>query len=80
MSQERRRQEIGPAVQRPAGVRGVVYWWGRTLQVLGLVLLWWVLLLFAGAAGMGLLLYWSGVAALVFYAGWACTMWGTRKW
>lgn len=67
------------AVQHPVGMRWVVYWCGRTLQVAGLVLIWWVLLLFVGTAGMGLLLYWSGVAALVFYAGWACTLWGRRK-
>jgi hypothetical protein len=66
--------------QRPVGVRWVVYWCGRILQMIGLVLLWWVLLLFAGTAGMGVLLYWSAVAALVFYAGWACMMWATGRW
>lgn len=69
-----------PSRSRPVGVRGIVYWCGRTLQVLGLVLIWWVLLLFVGTASMGVLLYWSGAAALVFYGGWACTMWGTRQW
>jgi hypothetical protein len=68
------------ASQRPVGVRWIAYWCGRTLQVLGLVLLWWVLLLFAGTASMGLLLYWSAAAALVFYAGWVCIMWATGKW
>jgi hypothetical protein len=48
--------------------------------MLGLVLIWWVLLLFAGTAGMGVLLAWSAAAALMFYAGWACTMWATGKW
>jgi hypothetical protein len=48
--------------------------------MVGLVLIWWILLLFAGTAGMGVLLYWSAAAALVFYAGWACMMWATRKW
>jgi hypothetical protein len=38
------------------------------------------LLLFAGTASMGLLLYWSAAAALVFYAGWVCIMWATGKW
>jgi hypothetical protein len=47
--------------------------------VLGLVLIWWVLLLFAGTAGMSVLLYWGAAAALVFYAGWVCMMWATRK-
>jgi hypothetical protein len=61
------------------GVRWVVYWCGRILQMLGLLLIWWVLLLFASTAGMGVLLSWSAVAALVFYTGWVCMMWATRK-
>lgn len=65
--------------QRPVGMRWVAYWCGRVLQVIGLVLIWWVLLLFAGTAGMGILFYWSAVAALVFYAGWACIMWARGK-
>jgi len=73
-------RDTSPMPQRPVGVRWVVYWCGRSLQVVGLVLIWWVLLLFAGTAGMGVLLYWSAAAALVFYAGWACMMWATGKW
>ena len=80
MSEERVGRGAIPASQRPVGVRLVAYWCGRTLQVVGLVLLWWVLLLFAGTAGMGLLLYWSAAAALVFYAGLVCIMWATGKW
>ena len=80
MSEERIRRGMIPASQRPVGARWMAYWCGRTLQVLGLVLLWWVLLLFAGTASMGLLLYWSAAAALVFYAGWVCIMWATGKW
>ena len=80
MSEERVGRGTIPVPQRPVGVRWVVYWCGRTLQMLGLVLIWWVLLLFAGTAGMGVLLAWSMAAALVFYAGWACTIWATRKW
>lgn len=49
-----------------------VYWGGRTLQVVGLVLIWWVLLLFANMARMGALLQSVLVAAVVFYTGWAC--------
>jgi hypothetical protein len=49
------------------------------LQILGLVLIWWVLLLFAGTAGMSVLLYWGAAAALVFYVGWACMMWARGK-
>jgi hypothetical protein len=80
MSEERVGKGVSPVRQRPVGARWIAYWCGRTLQVVGLVLLWWVLLLFAGTAGMGLLLYWSAAAALVFYAGWACMMWATGKW
>lgn len=78
MSEER----VGrsPILPRPVGVRWVIYWCGRILQMIGLVLIWWVLLLFAGTAGMGVLLYWSAAAALVFYAGWVCMMWATGKW
>jgi hypothetical protein len=80
MSEERVGRGTIPVPQRPVGVRWVVYWCGRSLQMLGLVLIWWVLLLFAGTAGMGVLLYWSAAAALVFYAGWACMMWATGRW
>ncbi len=66
------------ATQTLAGPRRVMYWIGRGLQGLGLLLIWWVLLMFAGAAGMWVLLYWSLLSALVFYVGWACTMWAKR--
>jgi len=79
MSDERWGRGALPVPQRLVGVRCMAYWCGRTLQVVGLVLLWWVLLLFAGTAGMGLLLYWSAVAAVVFYAGWACTTWAKGR-
>lgn len=62
----------------PSGVRWVAYWCGRVLQVLGLLLLWWVLLLFAGVVDMGVLLRWGVVAAAVFYTGWACTVWARK--
>ena len=80
MNKARVGRDTSPMPQRPVGVRWVVYWCGRSLQVVGLVLIWWVLLLFAGTADMGVLLYWSAAAALVFYAGWACTMWATGRW
>ncbi|PON14701.1 hypothetical protein C2W62_27680 [Candidatus Entotheonella serta] len=66
------------ATQPLSRFRRVVYWLGRGFQGLGLLLIWWVLLMFAGAAGMWVLLYWSLLAALVFYVGWACTMWAKR--
>lgn len=65
--------------ERPVGVRLLVYWCGRTLQVLGLLLIWWVLLLFTGTVGMWPLIYWSAIAAVVFYSGWACIMWARAK-
>jgi len=80
MSEEHVGRGTIPVLQRPVGVRWIVYWCGRILQMLGLVLIWWVLLLFAGTAGMGVLLYWSTAAVLVFYAGWAGMMWATGRW
>ncbi len=80
MSAERAGRDAIPLAQRPVGMHWVAYWCGRTLQVIGLVLIWWVLLLFAGTAGMGLLLYWSAAAALVFCAGWVCIRWAIGKW
>ena len=79
MSKERVGRGAILLAQRPVGVRWVIYWCGRTLQVIGLVLLWWVLLLFAGTAGMGVLLYWSAASALIFYAGWVCIIWARGK-
>lgn len=69
-----------PPPRRPKGFRRVVYWWGRCLQVLGLLLIWWVLLLFVSLAdrGMGMLLQWGLFAAAVFYLGWAFTAWGKK--
>jgi len=64
--------------QSLVGLRRVAYWLGRGLQGLGLLLLWWVLLMFAGAAGMWVLLYWSLLAVMVFYVGWACILWAKR--
>ena len=56
-----------PVPGRLLGARRIAYWCGRTLQVVGLVLIVEVLLLFAHTPGMGLLLYWSTAAALIFY-------------
>lgn len=64
--------------RRLSGMRWLVYCFGRGLQLLGLLLIWWVLLLFVGFAGMGVLLRWSLLAAIVFYTGWGCTMWAKR--
>jgi hypothetical protein len=55
-----------------------VYWSGRGLQLLGLLLILEVLLLFANLPDMGTLLFWVGMAMAVFYAGWACTVWARK--
>ena len=60
------------------GMRRLIYWMGRILQGFGLLLIWWVLLLFTGFADMWTLLFWTMAAALVFYLGWVCTLWPTR--
>jgi len=75
-----KRQSASPerAARPLVGWRRVAYGMGRGLQGLGLLLIWWVLLMFVGAADMWVLLYWSLVAALVFYVGWACTVWAKR--
>jgi hypothetical protein len=78
MSEGRLRRDTRPVAQRPAGRRWVAYWCGRILQVLGLALMVEVLLLFTSPAGMELLLYWSMMAAVVFYTGWACITWAKR--
>lgn len=72
---------MSPTPRRPSGFRRVVYWGGRGLQMLGLLLIWWVLLLFVSLAdaGMSVLLQWSLLAAVVFYLGWALTVWGKKR-
>lgn len=69
---------LPPAAPVLRGLRWGVYCGGRLLQGLGLLLIWWVLLLFANVAGMGALLVWCGIAAAVFYTGWACTVWARK--
>ena len=61
------------------GRRRLIYCCGRALQGLGLLLIWWVLLLFAGTASMGVLLYWSMMAIGVFGCGWICIAWVKRR-
>lgn len=45
--------------------------------MVGLLVVWWALLL-ASTVDMGALLFWVGVAAVVFYVGWACTVWAKK--
>ena len=53
---------------------------GRPANLLAVaMLMWWVLLMFAGAAGMWVLLYWSLLAVMVFYVGWTCILWAKRS-
>jgi hypothetical protein len=79
MVQEHPDQCTTPTRQRPSGARGVVYYSGRIIQGLGLLLIWWVLLLFTAAAAMGTLLYWSFAAIVVFCLGWACATWARES-
>jgi hypothetical protein len=78
MEEGRHPRTTQAALQSLTRRRQVLYWCGRSLQVFGLLLIWWILLLFAGAASMGMLLWWGMVATAVFYAGWACTMWARK--
>jgi hypothetical protein len=68
----------GAVARRPRGIRRLAYWIGRVLQGLGLLLIWWVLLLFVGFADMWTLLFWSLAATLIFCAGWLCTAWAKQ--
>jgi hypothetical protein len=67
-----------PLVAPLRGLRRGVYWGGRLLQCLGLLLILEVLLLFASITNMAGLLVWVGIAAVVFYTGWACTAWARK--
>ena len=78
MPQERTVQRPASTSRRPVGVRRVAYWCGRVLEGVGLLLIWWVLLLFAGTVDMGTLLFWSLAAVLVFSLGWGCTVWAKK--
>lgn len=66
-------------LRQPQGIRRLVYWMGRMLQGLGLLLVWWVLLAFTGVAQMWPLLFWTMAAALIFYLGWACATWARPR-
>jgi hypothetical protein len=68
----------GAAARPLRGIRRLAYWIGRILQGLGLLLIWWVLLLFVGFADMWTLLFWSLAATLIFYTGWLCTAWAKQ--
>ena len=57
----------------------VAYWGGRLCQVLGLLLLWWILLIFPTAEDVRALLYGGvAVAAAVFYLGWLVIRWTVK--
>lgn len=57
--------------KRRGGLWRLVYWAGRTCQVIGLLLLWWVLLLFPAVEDLRIFPY-VGLAAAgsVFCVGW----------
>ncbi len=55
------------------------YWGGRLCQALGLLLLWWMLLIFPTAEDIRTLLYGGvAVAAAVFYLGWLVIRWAVK--
>lgn len=57
----------------------VAYWGGRLCQLLGLLLLWWMLLIFPTAEDIRTLLYGGvAVAAAVFYLGWLVVRWAVK--
>ena len=65
--------------KRSRWLRRVAYWGGRLCQVLGLLLLWWMLLIFPTAEDIRALLYGGvGVAAAVFYLGWLVVRWAVK--
>ena len=69
-----------PPMRRLVGVKRLVYWSGRFLQGLGLLLLWWTLLLFTAAADLETLLYSTvAVSVVVFSIGWACVSWAKSR-
>src|SRR5262245_15448631 len=67
-----------PPVPSLRGLRRGVYWGGRLLQSIGLLLILEVFLLFANIPGMDALLVWVGIAVAMFYSGWACTTWARK--
>lgn len=75
MAEGQTSQPAAPATPGLRGVRRMVYWAGRLLQGIGLIVLWWVLLLFASVTGMAALLVLSGMGVVIFLIGWACTAW-----
>jgi hypothetical protein len=79
MVQDVTMRRVTGASHRLRGIRGVAYWSGRALQILGLLLMWWVLLLFTSTRDLPMVVYGGTAAAVVvFYLGWACTVWGRK--
>ena len=66
--------------RRRGGFRRVVYWAGRMCQVLGLLVLWWVLLLFPAIEDLRIFPY-VGLAAAgaVFCVGWLVVHWAAGR-
>lgn len=64
------------ALKRSRRLWRMAYWGGRLCQVIGLLLLWWMLLIFPTAEDIHALLYGGvAVAAAVFYLGWLVIRW-----
>lgn len=67
------------ALKRPRRLWRVAYWGGRLCQAFGLLLLWWILLVFPAAEDIRTLLYGGvAVAAAVFYVGWLVVRWAVK--
>ncbi len=79
MTKKPARDQVVAESYRLAGLRRVAYWGGRLLQVMGLLLMWWILLLFTSVTGMSGLLRLGLIALGVFYAGWGCTAWARKR-
>ena len=68
------------ASKRSRHLRRAAYWGGRLGQVFGLLLLWWILLIFPTAEDIRTLLYGGvTVAAAVFYLGWLVVRWAVKE-
>ncbi len=72
-------QEKRSVSRRLTGKYWFVHAGGRVLQAVGLLLIWWVLLLFTSAGDIAIVLYGGfAIAILLFYLGWGCTIWARK--
>ncbi|MGQ4807901.1 hypothetical protein NKDENANG_01267 [Candidatus Entotheonellaceae bacterium PAL068K] len=79
MAKQLARHHVSVGPHCLTGLRRMVYGCGRILQGMGLLLMVWILFLFASVAGMSALLLGVLIAAVVFYTGWGCTLWAKKR-